>query len=97
MKESDLVLKIRNWLVGQGVLAFKYHGSIYGYKGHADIYGVLPCGRAFFIEVKMPGEKPKPYQNAFLKLASDHNAVTGWCNSLDGAKSLVSAHIGCSH
>ena len=76
MKESDLILKIRNWLVKNRCLAFKYHGSVYGYKGHSDIYGVLPNGRAFFLEVKLPGKKPEPHQEAFLRLAGTYDAVT---------------------
>jgi hypothetical protein len=93
MRESDLVQKIRDWLVQNGALPFKYHGSVYGYKGHADIYGCFHDGRAFFLEVKMPGRKPNPHQTAFLKLAADHGAIVGWCDSLEGAKKLFGAHV----
>lgn len=93
MKETQIVQKIRDWLVTEGCLAFKMHGSVYSYRGHADVYGVLPCGRAFFLEVKVPGKKPEPHQTAFLSLASKYNAVTGWCDSLEGAKKVINAHL----
>lgn len=93
MSESALVLKIRNWLVQNGCLAFKYHGSIYGYRGHSDIYGVLPSGRAFFLEVKVPGKKPKPFQDAFLDLTEKAGAVSGWADTLEGAKKLITPHL----
>ena len=93
MKESDLVKKIRDWLVSEGCLALKMHGSVYSYRGHSDVYGILPGGRAFFLEVKLPGKKPEPHQVAFLKLADSYGAVTGWCDSLEGAKKLLGAHV----
>lgn len=93
MRETDLVRKIRDWLVSAGVVAFKYHGSAYGYKGHSDVYGVLPGGRAFFLEVKMPGKRPEPHQAAFLALVKAPGAVTGWCDSLDGAKAVIGPHL----
>lgn len=93
MKESDLVKKIRDWLVQEGCLALKHHGSIYSYKGMSDIFGCLPDGKAFFLEVKLPGKKPEPHQAAFLKLATSYNAVTGWCDSLDMAKRIMAPHL----
>ncbi len=93
MKETSVVQKIRDWMVKEGCLALKHHGSVYSYKGHADIYGVLPCGRAFFLEVKVPGKKPEPHQEAFLKLAAKSGAVTGWCDSLEGAKKIITPHL----
>jgi hypothetical protein len=35
-------------------------------KGYADIYGMLPSGRYFALEVKQPGEKATPEQSLFL-------------------------------
>lgn len=93
MSETALVKKIRDWLVQNRCLAFKHHGSVWSYKGHADIYGCFPDGKAFFLEVKAPGKKPEPHQAAFLKMASSYGAVTGWCDSVDGAKRLLGAHI----
>lgn len=94
MKEARVVADIRKWLAARGVLVFKYHGSVYGVKGHSDLYGVLPGGRAFFLEVKRPGQAPQPWQTAFLAQAEKHGAVTGWCDSLDGAKRTLSVHMG---
>lgn len=93
MKESAIVQKIRDWLVKEGCLAMKYHGSVYGYAGHSDIYGVLPSGRAFFLEVKVPGKTPDPHQTAFLRLADFYGAVTGWADSLEDAKRVLGKHL----
>lgn len=93
MTETTLVKKIRDWLVQEGCLPLKYHGSVYGYSGHSDIYGVLPDGKAFFLEVKLPGKKPEPKQVAFLKLVDSYGAVTGWCDSLEGAKRIMRPHL----
>jgi len=35
-------------------------------KGYADLHGMLPDGRYFALEVKRPGEKATPEQQAFL-------------------------------
>lgn len=93
MKEAQIVKKIRDWLKAEGALVFKYHGSVYGIKGFSDLHGVLPCGRAFFLEVKVPGKKPEPFQQAFLDEARRFGAVTGWADSLDKAKELLSIHM----
>ena len=96
MKESDIVKKIRDWLAQEGCLSFKMHGSIYMYKGFSDVFGLFPDGRAFFLEVKKPGKKPEPHQEAFLRLCASYGAVTGWCDSLLGAKKVLAAHISAS-
>lgn len=36
-------------------------------KGMADLHGMLTGGRYFALEVKKPGEKPSPEQDAFLE------------------------------
>ena len=35
-------------------------------KGYADLHGMLPDGRYFALEIKRPGEKATPEQQAFL-------------------------------
>ena len=51
--------------------------------GHSDISGVAPGGRAYFIEVKRPGEKPTPKQQIFLESMSAAGAHTAVLHSLD--------------
>jgi len=92
-KESDLVKKIRDWLNDSGCISFKMHGSIYSHKGFSDIFGVLPGGRAFFLEVKLPGKKPEKWQEVFLLLVRSQGAVAGWCDSLEGAKGIMTRHL----
>jgi hypothetical protein len=45
------------------------------WRGISDIIGVLPGGKALFIEVKRPGEKPKPHQREFLDLMRGQGAL----------------------
>lgn len=44
-------------------------------KGKADIEGQLSDGRYFALEVKRPGEKPKPEQVAFLTAVRRNNGL----------------------
>lgn len=69
----------------------KYGGRIsVGVPGESDIWGVRsPDGKAFFIEVKMPGEKPRQNQLDFLEAMKKHGAIAGWCTSIEGAIDIV--------
>lgn len=69
----------------------KYGGRIsVGVPGESDIWGVRsPDGKAFFIEVKMPGEKPRKNQLDFLEAMKKHGAIAGWCTSVKDALSIV--------
>lgn len=93
MKEKTTQDKIRKWLTENQCLVFKYHGTAYGVKGHSDLYGVLPSGRAFFLEIKSPGKEPAPWQLNFLAIADSFGAVTGWCDSLEDAKRVMNKHL----
>lgn len=54
MKEGDLSLKIiKAFNAIPWVFVLKNHGSIYSYKGRADIEGIFH-GRPISIEVKLP-------------------------------------------
>ncbi len=57
--------------------------------GHSDLYGVLaPHGRAWFIEVKRPGEKPTVLQSQFLKARAAEGALVGVADSVVSALAL---------
>ncbi len=83
MKEKDLVKKIKDYLTEKGYIVFKYHGSIYGEKGHSDLYGVCPGGRAFFIEVKTPKNFPTQLQSLFLERMGKAGALVGWADNVE--------------
>lgn len=54
--EADLKSAIVKYLKSVGVLAWRNPVSLYGRSGRPDIEGVLPGGRALFIEAKRPGK-----------------------------------------
>ena len=57
--ESVLRKKIVKALsLQEGTIAFVYHATPFGVLGHSDIYGISE-GVPFFIEVKVPGWKPR--------------------------------------
>lgn len=60
-----------------------------GTHGESDIWGVTPTGRAFFLEVKMPGKKPRQDQLDFLEAMKKQNAIAGWCTSVEEAVEIV--------
>lgn len=69
----------------------KYGGRIsVGVPGESDIWGVRPPeGRAFFIEVKLPGEKPRQNQLDFIEAMKNTGAIAGWCTSVEEALNIV--------
>lgn len=71
-----------------GCVAFKHHGTPYSVAGHSDIYGCAK-GRAFFLEGKLPGKKPRPNQIEFLKRMEEAGAITGVYFSSEEAVELL--------
>ena len=69
----------------------QYGGRVsVGNKGESDVWGVLPPhGKAFFVEVKLPGEKPRKDQLDFIEAMRDMGAIAGWCDSIEGAIKIV--------
>lgn len=69
----------------------KYGGRVsVGTPGEADVWGHRPSdGKAFYIEVKMPGEKPRDDQFAFIEAMKNTGAIAGWCTSIPGALQIV--------
>lgn len=68
----------------------KYGGRVsVGAPGQADIYGHRPDGMAFYIEVKLPGEKPRKNQLDFLQAMRDSGAIAGWATSIPEALQIV--------
>lgn len=68
----------------------KYGGRIsVGVPGEADVWGHRPDGRAFYVEVKMPGEYPRQNQLDFLAAMRNTGAIAGWCTSVEEALNIV--------
>lgn len=61
--------------------------------GHSDIGGVLPGGRAFYFEVKRPGEKPTEKQSRFLARMGRAGALVGVVTSVEDVAALVGPYM----
>lgn len=60
-----------------------------GEHGQSDIWGHRPDGKAFYIEVKLPGEEPRDDQLDFIKAMQETGAIAGWCTSVDEALKII--------
>lgn len=79
----------RNHTVGQ--FYTQYGGVVrVGQHGESDIMGHRICdGRAIYIEVKLPGEKPRPDQQKFLEAMRNTGAISGCAHSVEEALEIV--------
>lgn len=79
----------RNHTVGQ---FYTKYGAIVniGNHGEADIFGHrISDGKAIYIEVKLPGEKPREDQQKFLDAMKRTGAITGCAHSIEEALDIV--------
>lgn len=77
-----------NYTVGDFYTKYGALVSI-GVPGAADVWGHRPDGRAFYVEVKMPGETPRQNQRDFIQAMKNSGAIAGWCTSIKGAIDIV--------
>ena len=70
---------------------FTKYGSLVsvGKPGESDIWGHRPDGRAFYLEVKMPGKKPRRDQLEFIEAMKNSGAIAGWCTTIPEALNIV--------
>ena len=83
----------RNHTVGQ--FYTKYGGTVnIGHHGEADIRGHrIADGKAFYIEVKLPGEHPREDQKKFLAAMKKTGAIAGCAHSVEEALAIVSVTL----
>jgi hypothetical protein len=95
--ESEVLRGILGYLSAMRIIAWRQNtGAVktpgttgrdrfvrYGFPGLPDVIGVLPGGRALFIEVKKPGGRVRPEQRAFLDAATRAGAVAFVAYSMD--------------
>ena len=82
----------RNHTVGQ---FYTKYGSVVnvGHHGEADIDGHrISDGRALYIEVKLPGEKPRQDQKEFLEAMRRTGAIAGCAHSVEEALEIVNGY-----
>lgn len=83
----------RNHTVGQ---FFTKYGALVniGHHGEADVWGHrISDGRAFYIEVKLPGEEPREDQRRFLEAMAATGAIAGCAHSVKEAIELVKTPV----
>ena len=70
---------------------FTKYGSLVsvGKPGESDIWGHRPDGKAFYLEVKMPGKKPRRDQLEFIEAMKKSGAIAGWCTTIPEALEVV--------
>ena len=66
MREKTIEQKFTAAVKAAGGLALKFASP--GFDGVPDRLALLPGGRMAFVEVKAPGEKPRPLQEARHRL-----------------------------
>jgi penicillin-binding protein-related factor A (putative recombinase) len=80
------------WRNNSGARKFDYRrkdGNVthnffqWGRVGSGDIIGVLPGGKFFSIEVKLPGKKPTIEQVQFMDLVGKNKGISFVANSID--------------
>lgn len=58
--------------------------------GFSDLLGVLPGGRALFLEIKSPTGKPSPAQVNFLRQVSGVGGLAGVARSYEDVIKIIS-------
>lgn len=56
-----------------------------GIPGQSDLCGHRPDGKAFYAEIKKPGQKPRENQLNFLEAMRNSGAIAFWCDNVDDA------------
>lgn len=79
----------RNHTVGN--FYTQYGGRVQvGTAGESDVMGHrISDGKALYIEVKLPGEKPRPDQQRFLDAMSRAGALAGCAHSIEEALDIA--------
>lgn len=88
--EQDIQKNIIDFLEKNGFLAIKHNNmGIYARAGVPDILACSNQGKFIGIEVKRPGEKPKPIQQAFLDAINNLNGVAFYAVSVEEVKNKL--------
>jgi len=81
------LIKLFHFRNNTGAVVSSYKGKQrffrYGMAGSGDILGILPDGRFFSIEVKVPGRKPTECQLEFMVVVRKSNGVAFVAYSVD--------------
>lgn len=83
ISEKDITATIRTYLKFKKVFHWKVFQTLGATPGIPDIIGILPGGRALFIEVKTENGKLSEAQEAFLENAKALGALAFVARHLD--------------
>lgn len=86
--ETILRSKIKVALEAQGCFATVIHGSVYQEAGLPDLCCVYR-GRSLWLEVKLPGKKPRPAQEVMRKRLELAGATCGVATSVPEALAIL--------
>lgn len=107
MKEKVIQTQILQLLGYMGIVAYRINAGMLPMgegryrrmvrmapRGFSDIMGVLPGGRALFIEVKAGKNKPTEAQQMFLEGMRNQGAVAFWANCTEKVEEELREVIG---
>lgn len=89
--EKAITRAIMDDLRGMGFWVVKIHGGAYQMAGLPDVLAIKN-GRAFWIEVKKPGEKPTLIQQKRLRDLQAAGCVVGVATSEKEAREIVNGY-----
>ena len=87
--EQAIQTSIIRYIKSIGGLPIKQNQiGIYAQAGVPDIIACIK-GRFVAIEVKKPGKKPEPIQEAFLQSITKKGGLAFWSDNLDKVKAII--------
>ena len=85
-KEQDIQTQIMDYIKSIGGIPIKQNQiGIYATAGVPDILACI-VGKFVAIEVKKPGQKPKPIQVAWINAINSAGGVAFWADNLEDVK-----------
>ena len=87
MREREIERRLKNEVEKAGGLCLKFTSP--GFDGVPDRIILFPKGKITFIELKAPGEKPRPLQTARIEKLRDYGFRVEVIDSKEGIGELV--------
>jgi hypothetical protein len=91
MRESQLEAKGRRYAQDRGVLFLKFICP--GTRGAPDRIVIGPTGITIYVELKRPGQKPRPIQLYFAKMFEARSLSVYSTDNLETLKKLIDSTI----
>lgn len=99
LKEHDIQTQIIIELCRRGHIVHRTNSGLFytkdgipiriGIPGMSDLHGHRPDGKAWYLEIKRPGQKPRENQLRFLAAMRQSGAIAGWADSVERAIEVV--------